>query len=119
MKREIELVRLILLALEGDDEARSHSEETYAKDVRAYHVQLMLDADLVEGQVLRDANGVPADYCVIRMTWDGHDFLDAARDETLWVRAKQQVLKAGVSWTFELLKEWLKSEASRRLSQAE
>ena len=89
--------------------------EHYSTEVRAYHVALMKDAGLIEGIVNSDADGNPVGYFVSRMTWAGHDFLDAARDDNLWKKAKEFVLKPGVSWSFELLKEWLKHEARQRL----
>jgi hypothetical protein len=49
------------------------------------------------------------------MTWAGHDFLDAARDETLWNKAKVKFVKPGASFTFELVKEWLKAEMKKRV----
>jgi len=49
-----------------------------------------------------------------RMTWSGHDFLDAARDETLWKKAKQTVMKPAASFTFEIVREWLKNEIRAR-----
>ena len=115
MKRDLELVRLILQTLEGNQEARTASTERYSTAERAYHVALMKDAGLIEGIVNLDADGNPFGYHVSRMTWAGHDFLDAARDDTLWKKATEYVLKPGVSWSFDLLKEWLKHEARQRL----
>ncbi len=45
----------------------------------------------------------------------GCDFLDAARSDTLWAKAKTSVIKPSASWTFDLLKEWLKAEISSGL----
>lgn len=44
---------------------------------------------------------------VRRLTWPGHEFLDAARNETLWTRTKGNLSNAGVSATFDLLKTLL------------
>jgi len=49
------------------------------------------------------------------MTWAGHDFLDAARDETLWNKAKQTVMKPNASYTFENLGDYLKAEIKKQL----
>lgn len=43
-------------------------------------------------------------------TWKGHDFLDAAKDDTLWNKAKEKFLIPGVSFTFDILFQWLKSQ---------
>jgi hypothetical protein len=48
----------------------------------------------------------------------GHDFLDAARDATIWSEAKDKALKPGVSWAFSMLAEFLKAEAKAHLMKA-
>jgi hypothetical protein len=49
-----------------------------------------------------------------RLAWAGHDFLEAARDETPWSKAKEKVMKPGAAFTFDLVKEWLKAEIRAR-----
>jgi hypothetical protein len=118
MKRDMDLVRLILLAIEGSQEAATKSKERTLEE-RAYHVALLLDAGFLVGKTTNDANGHPNGYVVTRMTWIGHEFLDALRDDTLWKKAKEYVLKPGASWTFEILKEWSKHEIKERLGLPE
>lgn len=56
--------------------------------------------------------------------WAGCEFVDAIRDDTLWQKAKVNVLRPGMSFTFDVLKDWLKTEitqgfpAARALAQA-
>lgn len=114
MKRDMDLLRLLLLRSEGDESAEKELEK-YEVDLRAKHVQLLIDANLVEGIALRDEDNEIVASCVSRITWLGYDFLDATRDATVWSKAKDKVLKPGASWTFELLKEWLKAELKQRM----
>jgi purine nucleoside phosphorylase len=114
MKRDMELIRTLLLRSEGD-EAAVRIADTYSVEERAYHVQLMVDAGFVEAIVHRNADGAPIGAITSRLTWAGHDFLDAMRDDTIWKKAKEHVLKPGASWTFDLLKEWLKVQAKEKL----
>jgi hypothetical protein len=99
-----------------------HSHQLPAESSReqlAYHVQLLIDAGLVEGTVHYGASRgrrIPDAFHIQRLTWTGHDFLDAARNDTVWHTAKEKILKPGVSWTFELLKETLKALAKQQLS---
>ena len=37
-------------------------------------------------------------------------FASAIDNDTLWRRAKENVIKPAGSWTFDVLKEWLKAE---------
>ena len=116
MKRNIELIRQILQRAEALDykdgeppelyEAKTHSE--------AYQIVLMKDAGLVDAHIA-SINCVPSSAVIYRLTWAGHDFLDAARDDTIWKKAVKTIIKPGASWTFSMLVEWLKSEAKKHV----
>jgi hypothetical protein len=114
MKRDMDLVRLLLQRSENDAEAEAACKQ-YAENVRAYHVQLLIDAGLVQGVTMTGGDGTITRAIVFRLTWAGHEFLDAVREDTLWAKAKQYVIKPGASWTFDLLKEWAKHEVKQRL----
>jgi len=43
----------------------------------------------------------------LRPTWAGHEFLDAARNDTIWHKAGERIKKSGVGVTLSLLKEIL------------
>jgi hypothetical protein len=77
-------------------------------------VRIMIDAGLIEGRISEDiTSDAPQHSYIHNLTWGGHDFLDAAHNDTVWRTAKEKVLKPGVSWTFELLREILKALAKR------
>ena len=44
---------------------------------------------------------------ITSVTWDGHDFLDATKDNTVWEKAKKKILSPGLSFSFDLLKDLL------------
>jgi hypothetical protein len=48
------------------------------------HILLLIDADLAEVQDFGSTFSGPAGAAIIRLTMTGHDFLEAAQDETLW-----------------------------------
>ena len=48
------------------------------------------------------------------LTWDGHEFLDSARNETLWRKAKEELKKTG-NFSFQILGEMLLSLARNQL----
>jgi hypothetical protein len=56
---------------------------------------MLVDAGLVEGAVARGGDNSPIGVAMNHMTLSGHDFLDAARDDNLWKKAKQNVNEAG------------------------
>jgi hypothetical protein len=113
MKRDMELIRLLLLQQELG-EAPEELSQYSAKD-KIYNLQLMQDAGLVDVDFLKNGNGDAVAATIFRLTWAGHDFLDASRDSKVWKLAKEKVLKPGASWTFSLLVEWLKQEAHQRI----
>lgn len=121
MKRDMDLVRLMLLRTEShgvDKEAadRHHAEcEKYAKPVRAHHIAIMIEAGLIIGQVQTNPEKIPVQGFILRLTWEGHEFLDAARDDTTWKKVRDKVIKPTASFTFGILVEALKYEIKSRI----
>lgn len=112
MKRDMDLVRRIALATANLEFGETLSE---LEGVDAYtfgeHVQLMAEADLIDAQI---AGGFPEPIAIVmRLTWAGNDFVDAVKDDALWKRAMSKVVKSGASFTFEILKEALKTEITQ------
>jgi Hypothetical protein (DUF2513) len=113
MKRDMELVRLLLLEQETGEVPSELSD--YSTEAKIYHYQIMDDAGLVVASFMKDDHGIPVNVEVNRLTWAGHDFLDSTRDSKVWKMAKEQILKPGASWTFSILVEWLKQEARKQI----
>ena len=109
----MDVIRLLLLQQETGEEPEELKQ--YDDQLVVHNVALMLDAGFIEGQILSNENGSPVAAAIIRLTWAGHDFLDSTRDPKIWKRAKENVLKPGMSWTFSLLAEFLKAEARKHL----
>ena len=114
MKRNMDVIRLLLLQLEGDEKA-TDDLKTYDEPTVVYNAALIVDAGLVEGAVARGGDNSPIGVAMNHMTWSGHDFLDAARDDNLWKKAKQNVMKPAASYTFEIVKAYLKTEIMKRI----
>ncbi len=113
MKRDFDLIRLILIHNETGEKPREL--DAYQEDHVLYNIALMKDAGLIEAYVEDDVRGRPCAAVINRLTWAGHDFLDSIRDESIWVKAKEKVIKPMGSFTFGLLKEYLSSEIKRSL----
>ena len=80
-----------------------------------YDMALCIEAGLVEGNIVKDGNGHPAATAAIRLTWKGHEFLDAARNDNVWKKALAQVKKTGGHVTLAALEELLKHLAKQSL----
>ena len=110
MKRDPDIIRAIALAAEALPEGkRLNALEGVSKLTFSFHAQLMLDAGLIDGRT-QTSSGVAIEAIVFRLTWDGCEFLDAARSDTLWKKAKESIIAPAASWTFDILRDWLKAE---------
>ena len=102
MKRDMDLLRSLLLKVEEQPfngpfpiiEIQGHS-----KDEVAYHARLAQEAGFVEAHF-----SMSGDFFVRRLTYAGHEFLDAAREDKLWNKAKDTVLKNAGTLTMDALK---------------
>lgn len=118
MKRDMDLARQILFAVEENDEAPSAwidlSIPNHSDEEVAYHVMLLNEAGLIEAHDLRSG----FDYCYKpkRLTWYGHEFIEAARSDTHWKRAKTEVIKQTGGLSIELLKAALIEYAKKALA---
>ncbi len=84
MKRDLNLVREILFAVERDEGLEALSAQR-GQALVAGHVAILKDAGLVEAKIFEtDLLSVPRAAHIIRLTWAGHEFLDNARDNKVW-----------------------------------
>ena|SRR5947209_8159548 len=111
MKRDMDLIRLLLRSLE--DETEPPELKTYDERTKANHAALLIEQGLAEGVIAQMGFNEIARADLDRLTWAGHDFLDASRDETLWKKAKEKFMKPGAAFTFEILKQWLQLEIKK------
>ena len=107
MKRDMDLVRSIMLKVAESDEPVSINELVDAehdRQVVGYHISIMRDAGLVKASIM-SADDDPYYSCqVSSLTWEGNDFLDAVRNETVWGETKSVITKAVGVTTFEMVK---------------
>jgi len=76
MKRDMELIRLILLDIEGETKV---DLSPYSKEQIYEHKLLLRDAGFIHGMAISGP-----DFAVQSITMEGHNFLDAARDNKKW-----------------------------------
>lgn len=108
MKRDWDTIREILTKLEelpGPDDVLDLSKFPTGRAAEiSYHVELLLDAGLLEGEMSSSLDSGPADFYAGRLTWDGHEFLDSVRSETVWNNTKKSFIANGISMTFDTIK---------------
>jgi hypothetical protein len=108
MKRDMDLARHILLKMEERSYDESHKPvvvDGWSEEDIFYHVKLLYQAGLIQAIDASSTDGLC--WIPTSLTWSGHEFLDAARDDTRWNRTKILIKeKAGVVG-FEILKQVL------------
>ena len=98
MKRNMDLVRQILFAIEDHSEGFAPRElqiEGFTPEQIAYHAHIMGHAGLVKAVDTTHMGSTGPEAKISSLTWEGHEFLDAAREPTRWQQAKDIVAKAG------------------------
>ena len=86
MKRDMDLVRQILLATERTEARYAKvSVPDYPEHLVNYHLDLLISAGIVNGKMhwMNRGRGVAV---VNGLTWEGHNYLDAIRDQSIWAR---------------------------------
>lgn len=94
MKRDLNLVRDILLWATEQDGAGIGQNPVlpdYSEETIAHHVHLMWEAGLVDAVEITTLDGPGPSAILLSVTWAGHDFIDAARDNTIWNKTKSKV----------------------------
>ena len=105
MKRDEDLLREILLLIEKhpfDDgydwmniwtnirENKDKKTRKYSNKEISYHIMLLHEAGFIKALEISKNVWMP-----IRLTWDGHEFLEAARDSKRWKQVKDTMKPIG------------------------
>ena len=103
----MDLVRQILLEIEEVDDGSGFPRKIDIPDFDNVtvvgHLMLLDEAGYIEGVSLRASN--VTDYRPNRITWDGHEFLDAVRDPKIWTETKSELSKISGATTIEVIKQ--------------
>lgn len=118
MKRDMDLIRKLLLAIEAHEHGRAPKNLEVAgfnQEQIGYHIWLMCDGGLlhvVESITLDSASptAIP-----ITITWNGYEFLEAAREPSRWQTAMQKMKSTGAAMTIEIITEVLSSLSKKVL----
>lgn len=128
MKRDIDLIREILLKTEElpfwSDKSTLHRMTRdsegwwdiahylqitgHTAEKISYHVKIMQEVGLIEAIDRRANDRVSSArpsrvYIPTGLTWEGHEFLEAIRDEKRWEKVKAEIAKGG-GFVYEVVK---------------
>lgn len=109
MKRDWDLVQKLLADVEavpaGQDyrfRAEDYPEHDEAT-VLEHLAMLVEEAGLLVGKPVRGSLGL-LNVFVERLTWEGHDFLEATQVPGVWEKVRARVKESGGAATFEIVK---------------
>ena len=105
MKRDMDLARKILEQIEDKSEGVGGVEidlPEYTSENISYQIMLLHQAGLLKAHDCTSSGGFH--WMASSLTWQGHEFLDAIRNDTVWNNVKEAVKEKGGSIPFEVLK---------------
>jgi len=110
VERNMDLVRELLFIIEkNDDKKELPIPKDWDREVVAYHLKILEQAGFVENYT-KWAGNEPL-WILASLTWDGHEFLDSIRNNTIWNKTKEGIKGKGLeiaSVPLEVIKEYAK-----------
>jgi hypothetical protein len=118
MKRDMDLIRNILLDLEtsnGDFSTSALETEQLSEVMIGHHIWLLKDAGYIVGvetRELRDKLPIAMPIC---LTWKGHEFLAAARNDNVWHQTTRAIKTKIGAASMDVLMGMLERVAQQQL----
>ena len=104
MKRDLDLVRQLMLQIEALPAAPpvQYRMSEIEDPVLLAHLEMLIEAGLVNGRISRSQGARGDVISVSGLTWQGHEWVEMVRSQSLWNEVKSAVLDGGGVLTFEL-----------------
>ena len=119
VQRDMDLIRQILSKIEdhsgGFAPRNFEIEGDYSAAQIGYHVWLLGDAGLIKATDVTTHGSESPRAIPVNLTWEGHDFIAAARNDTVWSHAKEKAKSVGGSLSFAVFKQLLDSLVKHQL----
>jgi hypothetical protein len=117
MKRDMELIRALMLEVELQDSNFNYDSLQaigYTEAQIDYHLQLLIEEKFIDGEVHHFLGTRTPNIIIEKLTWSGHEFLDNARNESIWKEAMKTVKEKGGSVGIGILTQVLTSVAKQQ-----
>jgi len=108
MQRNMDLIRLILLKIEEAPKPQLREIpviEGFSQEEIVFHLILLDEIDFVKIDATEMANGTVRVTSIHRMTWQGYDFLEKVKNETVWQKTKAKFKDKLSAMPFSLLND--------------
>lgn len=109
MKRDMELIRKIVLAVEESESGYAQPVviNGYTEEQIGYHNFLIADAGLAIGSNVTFKGASAPQWRLVHLTSAGHDFADAARNKSIWDKATAAVKENAGAVTIAVMTQLL------------
>ena len=106
MKRDLDLVRQLMLQIEALPAAPpvQYRMSEIEDPILLAHLEMLIEAGLVNGRISRSQGARGDVISVSGLTWQGHEWTEMVRSQSVWNDVKSAVLDGGGVLTFELTK---------------
>ena len=106
MKRDIDLIKEVLIQIETS-KAPAKNIDVFVKEIEpeviSYHISLLYEAGFINAE---DTSGFGTyRWIPTSLTWQGHEFLDGIRNDTVWGKLKSKMKEHGGNMPFHVIKE--------------
>lgn len=108
MKRDMDLIRKILLTIEErymSTALYNLKIDGYSREQIAMHCKMLYEAGLISDYKAQYAGNKIYLFGVGNLTWDGYDYLDKVRDDSVWEKVKDIAKEHGVPLLVDTIKQ--------------
>jgi hypothetical protein len=114
MTRDFDFIREILFKVEKAASGEPLMTLSFNREIDAAvlgeHLEIMIEAGLIDAEVL---SLQPVTFVIRRLTWAGHDFVNNARNDTVWKRVMADAKAKGSSVSMTVLNGLLTKAAQK------
>jgi hypothetical protein len=114
VRRDMDLIRKIAFIVEASAlglDSESITIDGYSPAQIGYHCELMNESGLISTIDTQCLSSQFPTFFINRLTSKGHDFVDVARSDTLWQKAKTTISSTVGGVTIDVMIRFLKAQA--------
>lgn len=107
VKRDWDIIREILQKTEELEPNYLLTLDVFNSDNAydiSYNVKLLGQAGLLVVEMSEVLNHDPKQFWISSLTWEGHEFFDAIKSESIWKKTKDKIIEKGGTMTFDVVK---------------
>ena len=109
MKRDLDLIRSILIEIESNKEDKTLNSSDFLylnndKNTIDYHLYLLNDAGYIDAIDVTCIGHRYPQYLIKWLTNDGCEYLDTIRDDSVWSKTKDKIYSVGNALTLSTVK---------------